>query len=220
MGRKRRTQKEKGSVAPRQKRSIQSRDKIFRAAQAVFSEKGLHGARIDEIARLADVNKQRIYAYFASKRELYRQVLIDVYTQAATHQRLMELDENDIPQMTGVIINTFLDFHEQNPMFWRLLCWENLNGGKAFSPADWRAVRSAYIRHLEKLYTLGQAKRIFRKDADFTTYLMLLFSATYFYYSNQLTISHLLNLKLKSGAVRQRIESQLLAIITDGIGPH
>ena len=48
---------------------------IFDSARQIFAKKGFDGARIDQIAAKAGINKQRIYAYFGSKSELYRRVL-------------------------------------------------------------------------------------------------------------------------------------------------
>jgi AcrR family transcriptional regulator len=48
----------------------ESRDRIIEAAEHVFAEKGFDGARVDEIARRAGVNKALIYYYFKSKDEI------------------------------------------------------------------------------------------------------------------------------------------------------
>ena len=205
------------TIVPTQDRARLTKDKIFAAALKVFAQKGPAGARIDEIADLAGVNKQRIYAYFGSKQELYRGVLIDVYSSAAANKRLMALGENEIADMTAVIVDVFFEIHEKNPEFWRLLSWENLNGGSSLSASDWEQIRNVYISHLRVLYHQGQGKGIFRKEVDFTTYLLLMFSVTYFYFSNQLTISRLLDLKLSSGAIRQKIEKQVLLVMSEGV---
>ena len=42
---------------------ITSRDKILNAARAVFIDRGKDGARVDNIAHLAGVNKAMIYYY-------------------------------------------------------------------------------------------------------------------------------------------------------------
>jgi TetR/AcrR family transcriptional regulator len=47
-----------------------SKDRILRTALTVFSKKGFEGARVDEIARLAGVNKALIYYYFTSKDDI------------------------------------------------------------------------------------------------------------------------------------------------------
>jgi TetR/AcrR family transcriptional regulator len=51
------------------------RERILRAAIDEFAEKGLAGARVDQIARRSRSNKQLIYYYFESKVGLYRAAL-------------------------------------------------------------------------------------------------------------------------------------------------
>ncbi|TAM81483.1 MAG: TetR/AcrR family transcriptional regulator [Acidobacteria bacterium] len=53
----------------------ESRTVILRAAEHIFAERGLAGARIDAIARAAGVNKALIYYYFKSKDALYLAVV-------------------------------------------------------------------------------------------------------------------------------------------------
>ena len=48
-----------------------TRTAILNAAEPIFAERGLAGARIDAIARAAGVNKALIYYYFKSKDALY-----------------------------------------------------------------------------------------------------------------------------------------------------
>lgn len=48
---------------------------ILDAALEVFSEKGLAGSRLEEIAAHAGVSKGTIYLYFRSKEELFREVV-------------------------------------------------------------------------------------------------------------------------------------------------
>lgn len=50
------------------------RQQILKAAVKVFSQKGFHEAKVDEIAQLADVGKGTVYEYFASKTELFQEM--------------------------------------------------------------------------------------------------------------------------------------------------
>src|SRR5580704_9747082 len=54
--------------------------RILQAAENVFAEKGLAGARIDAIARAAHVNKALLYYYFKDKDALYEAVLDHVFS--------------------------------------------------------------------------------------------------------------------------------------------
>lgn len=204
---------------PKQERAVRTRERIFDAAQEVFAEKGFAGASVVEIADRAGVNKERIYAYFGSKGALYRRVLISVYASVAEHEGLLSLTSADVPDLTSRIVDRFFEIHENNPRFWRLLCWENLNGGRSLTDADWDQIRRSYIVHLEGLYRRGQARGLFRGDIDFTTYLLVLFSTTYFYFSNQMTISHLLGVALDSTTMRRHIENQFVDMMSRGMSP-
>lgn len=48
--------------------------KILKAAEEVFAEKGFDGARVDEIAKRAGVNKALIYYYFESKEKILEEL--------------------------------------------------------------------------------------------------------------------------------------------------
>lgn len=52
-----------------------SRVTILEAAEAIFAEGGLAGARTDAIAKAAGVNKALLYYYFKSKEDIYLAVL-------------------------------------------------------------------------------------------------------------------------------------------------
>lgn len=61
---------------PRWRRLPEERPRqIIEAAFQLFSDQGLEGARLDDIARIAGLSKGTIYLYFPSKEELFRAVI-------------------------------------------------------------------------------------------------------------------------------------------------
>ena len=52
-----------------------SRDAILNAGTIAFSNNGYNGTTIDDVAKLAGVNKRMIYQHFGSKRGLYEEVV-------------------------------------------------------------------------------------------------------------------------------------------------
>ncbi len=52
-----------------------SRERILVAALKEFAAKGFAGARVDAIARRANINKRMLYHYFGDKEELFKAVL-------------------------------------------------------------------------------------------------------------------------------------------------
>ena len=59
----------------KKKSQTQTREKILKVAKKVFARKGFDGARVDEIAQKAKVNKALIYYYFKSKEEILEEIM-------------------------------------------------------------------------------------------------------------------------------------------------
>ncbi len=64
-------------------RARETIDRIISAAKDVFAEKGFAGARVDEIAQRADVNKAALYYHIGDKKALYAEVIHRVIGAAA-----------------------------------------------------------------------------------------------------------------------------------------
>lgn len=71
----RRTARRKTSVPIKQRDSGETQSTILRAAEQIYAEHGLAGARIDAIAAAAGVNKALLYYYFRSKEGLFQAVI-------------------------------------------------------------------------------------------------------------------------------------------------
>ncbi len=57
---------------------METKAKIISAAIEVFAVKGKHGARMEEIAEKANVNKALLYYYYTSKDLLFKEVLKNI----------------------------------------------------------------------------------------------------------------------------------------------
>jgi TetR/AcrR family transcriptional regulator len=62
-------------AAVRQRDSAETKAVILKAAERIYAENGLAGARTDAIAAAAGVNKALLYYYFKSKEGLYQAVV-------------------------------------------------------------------------------------------------------------------------------------------------
>ena len=63
----------------------ETHSKILNAAKHVFSRDGFNGARIDQIAKEANVNKAMIYYNFKSKDDLYDAVVDSIFAKDSLH---------------------------------------------------------------------------------------------------------------------------------------
>ena len=174
-----------------QERARKTRARILEAATKLFSARGFNGATIDEIAALADVNKQRMYAYFGSKNRLFEAALLDVFERIELFSRETLAQAARHPEkMTAIVIQGFLKAHAAQPDLWRLLAWANLEGSLCTEALN--QARCQENDHLRLLYEQAVADGHLR-PVNFETWLFTLLAVTYFRFSNELTLSHTLN---------------------------
>jgi AcrR family transcriptional regulator len=109
-----------------------TRDRIVAAAQAEFAQYGIAGARVDRIARAARTSKERVYAYFRGKEELYRLVAAQVLAEIGD---AVPLDPSDLP---GYAAGLF-DYFSGHPDRFRFVSWGHLeldSGGSGHDVSD------------------------------------------------------------------------------------
>src|SRR5579864_2404581 len=106
-----------GLARPRHPDTVQ---RILRAAEENFAERGLAGARIGAIARAARVNKALLYYYFSSKEELHRFTLTTLFRQLR-EQTSAALDRPGSPREQLLrYINSYFEFMVAHPNYPRL----------------------------------------------------------------------------------------------------
>jgi len=185
-----------------------TRNRIFEAATREFALKGFAGARIDVISREAEINKQRIYAYFGDKDGLFREVWKRTFELIYEEDReFLELTEDDVPDLGRIILAGYMDFHERHPEFWRIFVMENLFGGKHGRPGHTRDDKP--FGHLRSLYSIGQEKGNYSKEVSFETFIFVLTAISFFYTSNMKTMSDTLDTDLSDPNVKAKIMREL-----------
>ena len=94
---------------------------ILDSARAVFSARGYHSASIDDIAREAGVSKALIYEHFASKQELYANLLESHAAELSDRLAAAVAGvEGSEPRLeTG--LDAFFRFVEERREAWRIL---------------------------------------------------------------------------------------------------
>jgi AcrR family transcriptional regulator len=112
-------------AAPAKRRltAEERRTGILDAALAVFSQRGYHAASIDDIASEAGISKALIYEHFASKQELYADLIA---------RNARELNQRVVGALVGVELESgvgrlasgleaFFAFVEERRDAWRML---------------------------------------------------------------------------------------------------
>jgi AcrR family transcriptional regulator len=109
-----------------------TRDRVVAAARAEFAQYGIAGARVDRIAQAARTSKERVYAYFRGKEELYRFVAAQVLAEIGD---AVPLDPANLP---GYAAGLF-DYYTGHPDRFRFVTWGHLeldSGGPGRDAAD------------------------------------------------------------------------------------
>jgi AcrR family transcriptional regulator len=114
--------------------------KIVEAATTEFADRGPDGTTVERIAKLAGVNKERVYNYFGGKPELFALVLREQLAAAAQAVPVESFAVKDIGEYAGRLF----DYHRQHPEAVRLLQWEALAFG-AEAPEEQQ--RREYYQH-------------------------------------------------------------------------
>ncbi|HLW55688.1 MAG TPA: TetR/AcrR family transcriptional regulator [Candidatus Angelobacter sp.] len=145
-----------------------TRAAILKAALEEFSHEGVAGARTDEIARRAGVNKALLYYYFKDKEGLYAAVLDEVF--AGLSERVQAaLGAVHLPPRQRLLgyMEAHLDYIAGAPLYPRLVQREFMRTvGRTLSPVASRILerygRPIY-QNLSALIREGIAAGEFRK---------------------------------------------------------
>lgn len=112
----------RGARLPRDER----RGQLLIAASEVFVDRGYHAAGMDEIAVRAGVSKPILYQHFASKLELYLEVLAKHVDNLVSGVRQALRTTTDNRQRLRSAVQAFFDFIEHDSQGYRLI-FENDN---------------------------------------------------------------------------------------------
>lgn len=201
----------------RQRDPVASRQRILNAAREVFAEVGFEAARVDEIARRADINKRMLYHYFGGKEDLYIEVLHqcfkDAWERAGT---LLAAKSVDILDRAKSAISAYFWYLVEHPEFLRLMEWESLQGGRharRFLP-DFFALG---MHQLEKILKDGVAAGIFRRDVDMRQLLISINGLCSAYLSRREILGFLWTEDMFSPRMLEQRLDHILELLFNGI---
>ncbi len=140
---------------------------ILEVATREFAEKGLAGARIDEIAALTRTSKRMIYYYFGSKEGLYIAVLEESYRRIRHIETDLHLEDLDPEAALRRLVAFTCDYQRENPEFIRLVLNENLHHGEFLARSQTiQTLNVPAIHGLRSVYERGVAAGVFRDGLD------------------------------------------------------
>lgn len=98
-------------------RRIQREKEIVAATRALFDERGLRDAQIEDIAKAVGINRAIIYRHFSGKEELFAMTLVGYLNELDAVLTATEDPDADPTDRLRNIASSFLSFGEEYPAF-------------------------------------------------------------------------------------------------------
>ena len=142
------------------KKEITTR-KIIEAASIIFADVGFEGARVDEIAKVAGVNKATLYYNIGDKDALYAAVIHEVIGSSAD-KLIKEISSRKGPmEKLDFFVSAIVTGIYNNPFLPKILMREHAGGGRNF-PAmvgkDFKKLANILI----EILAMGKKDGVFR----------------------------------------------------------
>jgi len=187
-------------------------NQIVDIATQEFVEKGLAGARIDEIAGKA--TKRKIYYYFDGKEELYRAVLERAYRRVRESEAQVDITQGTAVEALRRLIEHDVHYHARHPELVRLVMNENIHRAEHLKQiTDLPQANHSVVDILRALIARGEAEGSFRPGLDPVELHLNMTALAFYNVSNQFTFAHNFGVDMTSPEALARRANQVADII-------
>ena len=185
---------------------------ILEVAMAEFAEKGLAGARIDEIAAATQTSKRMIYYYFESKEGLYLAALEESYRRMREIESKQNLESLAPEAALRRLVEFTFDHHVSHESYIRLVISENMNRGQFLAQSQSiQQLNVPAISAIRQLYERGVSSGDFRPGLDPIDIHASISALTFFNVSNR----HTFGLIFKRDLTDPKVAAARRASITE-----
>jgi TetR/AcrR family transcriptional regulator len=194
--------------------------KIMQAAREIFLEKGKDGARMQEIADRAGINKALLHYYFRSKDRLFSQVfVIEAKSMFATIFESIST-ETDFYKFLDKFIRTYLTTISPRRNLLQFILWESEKIKVEFTQTILDASKKRGFKEnplIDLTRKAITAKQI--KDIDAINFVLSLLGMCIFPLIGAPIIEKMFhNLKINNPAFLHKRAGEILNLIWNGIG--
>jgi TetR/AcrR family transcriptional regulator len=206
---------------------MDTKEKIISAAIEVFAEKGKHGARMEQIAAKAKVNKAMLYYYYSSKDNLFREMLKTITQKIFRHvfsivSPAIAYDESPIDKVKRIVSAHFEAF-SQNSNFAKIAVQALANEPHELRSAikslkgNMGGTNRAPIEFFLSIFKEGVSRKELR-DVDPKQVLISIVGMNLVYFTAKPVAEALLNLNVEDDQafLRERKES-IIDLVLHGI---
>ncbi len=129
-------------------KSAEGRERILKAAEELFIERGFDGVSVNDVAEKAEVAKALIFYHFNNKIELFNAILDRYYLEQSNALKTAISVKGSIRDRMHAGIDAYLDYITKNPGYPRLIQGEICTNARGLDKM---------LEHMEPLNLWGEA---------------------------------------------------------------
>src|SRR5680860_37555 len=141
-------------------------EKILNAAQNVFIQKGMDGARMQEIANEAGINKALLHYYFRTKQKLFEAIFKKVFSQIFPHITTFTNSELPFETKLEIFVDRYIEFLLKN-QFLPIFILKEINRDPEFLVTTFKKLGinpNEFFMMLEKEMEAGKIRKMDPRD--------------------------------------------------------
>lgn len=194
------------------RRPADTRDRVLRAAQALFAERGYRGTSLRDIAKRIGVKAPSLLHHFPSKQQLYLAVLDQMFEsldEAASAVVWKPGSRQDgMRQAMGHVVDFLASHRDFVRIMWKEMADESGAGRQVLKRRlpPWFSTAVTFIYH-------GQRDGEFRTEVDALHYIWSLNAITIGYFTIVSMIRRLWNIDLLEPAMVERRKQELIDLV-------
>ena len=181
---------------------MNSKERIINAAIEVFAKKGKHGARMEEIAAKAKVNKAMVYYYYNSKENLFREVLniimSRIFESVSLSLNQLNISSDNVAEKVRQVVRAHFEALSQNSNFVKIFI-ETVakDPDELYKAIETAQISSKIVEKLLAIFTDGISKKIFR-NIDPKQILISILGLNIMYFIGKPIFKKLLNISVEN----------------------
>lgn len=156
----------------RAQKAEEARAALFQAAAEIVGQYGYRDASISRITQRAKLAQGTFYNYFASRQDIFDQLLPVLGTQMLAHIRERAIAGKTFLQREELAFRAFFDYLKKAPYFLRILNEAEIAAPKAYAQ-HLRNVSAGYVRFLQNARRSGEMADLPDEELEALAYVMM-----------------------------------------------
>ena len=190
-----------------------TRAELIAVATDEFAEKGLAGARVEEIAMRTATSKHMIYYHFGSKDGLYRAALEQAYEEFRVAEGAVNYDDLPALEALAALAGATFDVHAAHPAIVRIIMAENINRGQHIQLIDSFEQRELAVDTMRRILDRGAAEGTLKSGLDPLQVHLTVSALCFHYIANVHTFGHVFEIDAHSAEQMRVRRDEIIATV-------